>query len=120
PLVRRAGVAAHGEVARQDHDRVARRQAREPLARPTRRPEHDRATRARLTSELASQNRTSGGFRAQVRDFDRRTPVRYRDEVSTLQRSLLGGGEVRVDDLARFERIELDETAWIDVARGWL
>jgi hypothetical protein len=37
-----------------------------------------------------------------------------------LQRSLLGGGEVRVDGNARFERIELDETAWIDVARGWL
>ena len=40
--------------------------------------------------------------------------------MSALQRSLLGGGEVRVDGLARFERIELDESAWIDVARGWL
>ena len=40
--------------------------------------------------------------------------------MSTLQRSLLGGGEVRVDPGARFERIELDETAWIDVARAWL
>src|SRR5207248_928023 len=53
--------------------------------------------------------------------LEARTPVRYRREtVSVLQRSLLGGGEVRVDDNARFERIELDETAWIDVGRGWL
>jgi alkylated DNA repair dioxygenase AlkB len=40
--------------------------------------------------------------------------------VSTRQRTLLGGGEVRVDDDARFERITLDGGAWIDVARGWL
>jgi alkylated DNA repair dioxygenase AlkB len=40
--------------------------------------------------------------------------------VSAFQRSLLGGGEVRVDDGARFERVELDADAWIDVARGWL
>jgi alkylated DNA repair dioxygenase AlkB len=40
--------------------------------------------------------------------------------VSVLQRSLLGSGEVRVDEHARFERIELDDGAWIDVARGWL
>jgi len=40
--------------------------------------------------------------------------------VSVLQRSLLGGGEIRVDDHARFERIDLDDGAWIAVARGWL
>jgi len=40
--------------------------------------------------------------------------------VSALQRSLLGGGEVRVVDDARFERITLDDASWIDVARGWL
>jgi alkylated DNA repair dioxygenase AlkB len=37
-----------------------------------------------------------------------------------LQRTLLGGGEIRIDDHARFERIALDDGAWIDVARGWL
>ena len=40
--------------------------------------------------------------------------------VVTLQRTLLGGGEPRIDDGARFERITLDDASWIDVARGWL
>jgi alkylated DNA repair dioxygenase AlkB len=40
--------------------------------------------------------------------------------MSTLQRTLLGGGEVRVDSPTRIERIELDDGAWIDMARGWL
>src|SRR5262245_34106750 len=40
--------------------------------------------------------------------------------VTVLQRSLLGGGEIRVDDHAPFDRIALDDGAWIDVARGWL
>ena len=40
--------------------------------------------------------------------------------VSVLQRSLLGGGEVRIDERARFERIELDDRSWIDVGRAWL
>ena len=40
--------------------------------------------------------------------------------VSALQRSLLGGGEVRVDDDTRFDRVTLDDGSWIDVARGWL
>jgi alkylated DNA repair dioxygenase AlkB len=40
--------------------------------------------------------------------------------VSTLQRTLLGGGEPRVDDRARFERITLDDESWIDVGRAWL
>ena len=40
--------------------------------------------------------------------------------VATLQRTLLGGGEPRVDAHARVERIELDDASWIDVARGWL
>jgi alkylated DNA repair dioxygenase AlkB len=40
--------------------------------------------------------------------------------VSVLQRSLLGGGEVRVDEHARIERIALDDGAWIEVARNWL
>ncbi len=40
--------------------------------------------------------------------------------MSTLQRTLLGGGEPAVDQHAGFERIDLDEASWIDVARGWL
>ena len=40
--------------------------------------------------------------------------------MSTLQRSFLGTGEPAVDPEARFERIELDDASWIDVARDWL
>jgi len=40
--------------------------------------------------------------------------------VWTLQRTLGGGGEPRVDDDARFERTDLDDASWIAVARGWL
>jgi len=40
--------------------------------------------------------------------------------VSTLQRTLLGTGEPTVDPDARFERIELDDASWIDIAREWL
>ena len=39
--------------------------------------------------------------------------------MSTLQRTLLGGGEPRVEGRA-FDRIELDDASWIDVARSWL
>jgi alkylated DNA repair dioxygenase AlkB len=42
------------------------------------------------------------------------------DRVSTLQRTLSGTGKPTVDDHARFERIELDDASWIDVARDWL
>ena len=38
----------------------------------------------------------------------------------TLQRTLLGGGEPRVDERARFERTQLDDDSWIDIARDWL
>jgi alkylated DNA repair dioxygenase AlkB len=40
--------------------------------------------------------------------------------VEPLQQTLLGGGEPEVDGAARFERIELDDRSWVDVARGWL
>ena len=40
--------------------------------------------------------------------------------MSTLQRTLLGVGEPAVAPDARFERIELDDASWIDVARDWL
>jgi alkylated DNA repair dioxygenase AlkB len=40
--------------------------------------------------------------------------------VSVLQRSLLGGGEPRVDEHAHLERIVLDDESWIDVGRDWL
>ena len=40
--------------------------------------------------------------------------------VSTLQRTFLGTGEPTIDPEARFERIELDDASWIDVARDWL
>jgi alkylated DNA repair dioxygenase AlkB len=36
------------------------------------------------------------------------------------QRSLLGTGEPAVDSGVRFERMQLDEKAWIDLARAWL
>jgi alkylated DNA repair dioxygenase AlkB len=36
------------------------------------------------------------------------------------QRSLLGTGDPAVDAGVRFERVQLDERAWIDLARGWL
>jgi alkylated DNA repair dioxygenase AlkB len=42
------------------------------------------------------------------------------DQGSVYQASLLAGGEPRVDGDARFERVQLDATAWVDVARGWL
>lgn len=37
-----------------------------------------------------------------------------------LQRTLLGGGEPAVDRSVPFERVRLDETSWVDLARGWL
>jgi alkylated DNA repair dioxygenase AlkB len=40
--------------------------------------------------------------------------------VEPLQQTLLGGGEPEVEPAARFERIELDDLSWVDVARGWL
>lgn len=40
--------------------------------------------------------------------------------MAVYQPSLLAAGEPRVDPDARFERVELDDTAWVDVARGWL
>lgn len=39
--------------------------------------------------------------------------------VLALQGSLLGFGELTVDQSARFERMHLDDHSWIDVARGW-
>src|SRR5687768_17303732 len=36
------------------------------------------------------------------------------------QRTLLGGGEPRIDDQQGFERVRLDDRSWVDVARGWL
>jgi alkylated DNA repair dioxygenase AlkB len=40
--------------------------------------------------------------------------------MTVSQRTLFGGGEPRVDEHARFERIELDDASWIDVSREWL
>ena len=36
------------------------------------------------------------------------------------QRSLLAMGEPRVDPDATFERVQLDDTSWVDLARGFL
>lgn len=36
------------------------------------------------------------------------------------QRTLLGGGEPRVDLAAGFVRVALDDGSWVDLARGWL
>src|ERR1700722_2887904 len=41
-------------------------------------------------------------------------------QVTTFQPTLLGGGEPRVRERAHVEHIELDDGAWIDVAREWL
>jgi alkylated DNA repair dioxygenase AlkB len=44
----------------------------------------------------------------------------YHGVVESLQQTLLGSGEPRIDDGARFERVELDDLSWVEVARGWL
>jgi hypothetical protein len=36
------------------------------------------------------------------------------------QRSLFASGEVAVDPEARWERVALDETSWVDLCRGHL
>jgi alkylated DNA repair dioxygenase AlkB len=40
--------------------------------------------------------------------------------VAVHQRTLLGGGEPEVDAGATFERLQLDNESWVDVARDWL
>jgi alkylated DNA repair dioxygenase AlkB len=40
--------------------------------------------------------------------------------VAAYQQSLLGTGEPRVDERARTVRLDLDDSSWIDVTRGWL
>lgn len=40
--------------------------------------------------------------------------------MSELQRSLFAGGEPAVDTEVPFERVQLDDGAWVDLARGWL
>jgi alkylated DNA repair dioxygenase AlkB len=37
-----------------------------------------------------------------------------------LQQSLVGIGDPMVDERVAFERVALDDTSWVDVARGWL
>src|SRR5687767_9919235 len=40
--------------------------------------------------------------------------------MTVLQRTLLGADEPRVDGGAAFERIELGDGSWVDLARSWL
>jgi alkylated DNA repair dioxygenase AlkB len=40
--------------------------------------------------------------------------------VHTLQGTLLGAAPPAVDKTVAIERVRLDDTAWVDVARGWL
>jgi alkylated DNA repair dioxygenase AlkB len=40
--------------------------------------------------------------------------------VEALQGTLLGTAAPALDDTVTFERLALDETSWIDLARGWL
>jgi alkylated DNA repair dioxygenase AlkB len=40
--------------------------------------------------------------------------------MEPLQQTLLGGGEPRIDERAVFERVELDDLSWVEVARSWL
>src|SRR6266511_3387520 len=52
-----------------------------------------------------------------------RTPVRpryTRRSVTAYQTSLLGAGDPAIDSAASFERMQLDDQSWVDVARGWL
>ena len=48
-----------------------------------------------------------------------RTYVRYLGRVSTLQLTLSGACDPAVNRAATFERIELDDRSWIEVARDW-
>jgi alkylated DNA repair dioxygenase AlkB len=40
--------------------------------------------------------------------------------VTAYQTSLLGAGDPAVDPTVPFERLQLDDQSWVDVARGWL
>ena len=40
--------------------------------------------------------------------------------VSVYQTTLLGAGDPAVDPTVPFERLQLDDQSWVDVARGWL
>ena len=40
--------------------------------------------------------------------------------VAMLQRTFLGTDEPRIDDTARFERIDLGQGSWVEIARSWL
>ena len=40
--------------------------------------------------------------------------------MTVLQPSLLAGGEPALADAPHFERVQLDESGWVDLARGWL
>lgn len=49
-----------------------------------------------------------------------RTDVRYPGVVTAWQATLLGAEEPEIDPAVTVERVPLDETSWVDVARGWL
>ncbi|HKA94552.1 MAG TPA: alpha-ketoglutarate-dependent dioxygenase AlkB [Acidimicrobiia bacterium] len=40
--------------------------------------------------------------------------------MTVYQTSLLGAGDPAVDPTVPFERMQLDDRSWVDVARGWL
>jgi alkylated DNA repair dioxygenase AlkB len=40
--------------------------------------------------------------------------------VETLQRTLFGGGEPRLNEHAPIEHIQLDDSSWVDISRSWL
>jgi alkylated DNA repair dioxygenase AlkB len=40
--------------------------------------------------------------------------------LTAYQTSLLGAGDPAVDPTVPFERLQLDDQSWVDVARGWL
>src|SRR5712692_5718345 len=58
--------------------------------------------------------------------WDRRPPgrqqthVRYRGVVRELQGTLLGAEGPTIDPSVAFKRVALDDTSWVDLARGWL
>jgi len=40
--------------------------------------------------------------------------------VACLQHTLLGGGDPELDPGVSFDRVDLDDGSWVDLARGWL
>ena len=94
----------------------------------------DRSRHRRLAR--SSRSEAAPALRAQIRRLaaasrwrrsPRTPPDRSQGEraFATLdcmlhQRTLLGGGEPAIDEGAQFERVDLDDHSWVEVAREWM